>query len=428
MSGGKALRVIAVLAVLALSVSGPLSVGSVQAASSFVFSSAGDFGIWTGFEETLRQLGRTHSDFAIALGDLSYVGNESAWCDQFRRSFPSVMIVAGNHELGLRGEIGGDINEFIRHCPWPLEDVEFVGVYGKQFYFDYPQPNPLARFILISPGLEFVVDGGEYYYYREGDARYNWTRDAIDGARAAGIPWLFLGSHKNCLGAGEHHCEIGTDIFNLALERKVDIYLQAHNHYYDRSKQLALGEGCPGIVAHAYDEKCVSNPGSDGEYTKGEGTVVVTAGMGGRDIIEFNMSDPLARYAAAWSPDPLALGKGVATFTVSADRLTMETHTNGTYRDRFTMIAPPAPLSLFEALPRGVPFVAPVVVIAEIVVIAWIVARRPKRRSVEARPAPQPSSRRRPATSAGMANGGTGVKLQGRRFVLDESGALRLED
>ena len=56
--------------------------------------------------------------------------------------------------------------------------------------FRLPSGHPLARFILISPGL--IFDNTTYYDYRTNQPHYDWTRDAIDGARAAGIPWLML--------------------------------------------------------------------------------------------------------------------------------------------------------------------------------------------------------------------------------------------
>ena len=164
-------RAIAVLLAAAMALVGLSFVGtpaSSEDAVSFQFSVAGDFGSWSGFRESLDQLNACGSDFALALGDLSYGGNtgyanttEEAWCSKFHKFFPKIEIIAGNHDTGdtIAGE--GDINQFIAYCPFNIK-TSVDGVYGKQYAFDFPRNNPLARFILISPDLVFRVDDGEH--------------------------------------------------------------------------------------------------------------------------------------------------------------------------------------------------------------------------------------------------------------------------
>ena len=335
--------------------SGPASTGG----KSFVFSIAGDFGSWNGFDETLGQLRQSNSDFALALGDLSYGGeSEASWCDEFRESSVNPIVVAGNHDTGAAPPGEGNINNFTAACPFRL-NATAVGEYGKQYYFDYPGTNPFARFVLISPDLFFAVDSGEHYVYDVGTPRYDWTTAVIDGARTAGIPWVFVGMHKNCIAGGEHECETGTDILNLLLDKKVDLILNAHTHNYERSKQLALNPTtCLGIELHVFNENCIVDAGSNGRYTRGDGPVVVIAGTGGRDIDLFNVSDSYARYFAAWAGNETpGFGKGVATFTVDANHVSMVTHFNGTYSDAFTISGSAAGLSsnFFQVLPLAAP-------------------------------------------------------------------------
>lgn len=345
-----------------------LALPSNAAAASFVFSAAGDYGAWSGFQESLHQLQGSGSDFALALGDLSYggiaepgLGTEQGWCQEFHAAFPNVQIVAGNHDTGdtLPGE--GDINRFVQYCPFTLNSV-VIGVYGKQYYFDYPQVNPIARFILLSPDLVFRVDGGEHYRYDVGTERYNWTRDAIDAARASKIPWVIAAMHKNCIGAGEHACETGPDILNLLLDRKVDLIINAHTHNYERSKQLALnGDTCTALALHIFNGNCIVDDGSDRLYKSGAGSVLVIAGTGGRDIDPFNVGDPYAGYFATWKGNETpGAGKGVVTFTVDANHISMVTHFNGTYSDGFSITGTGGALfspDLAQALPIAVPIV-----------------------------------------------------------------------
>ena len=80
-----------------------------------------------------------------------------------------------------------------------------MGTYGRQWYVDVPQVDPLVRFIMISPALPFP-DGT--WSYAAGTPRYNWTAAAIDGARANGIPWVVVGRTSP---ASPRPCSIGGD-------------------------------------------------------------------------------------------------------------------------------------------------------------------------------------------------------------------------
>jgi hypothetical protein len=127
------------------------------------------------------------------------------------------------------------------------------------------------------------------------------------------------------------------------LDRKVDLILQGHTHHYERSKQLALNPTtCVGIQQHEYNPQCVVDDGADAQYRRGNGSVLVIAGTGGRDIDPFNVSDPHSGYIAAWDAENLTgSGKGVVTFDVDADRISMQTHFDGAYGDAFTISGPP---------------------------------------------------------------------------------------
>ncbi len=48
--------------------------------------------------------------------------------------------------------------------------------------------------------------------------------------------------HKPCLSLGEYACDIGADLTNLLLSKKVDLVLSGHEHIYQRSKQLGAGD------------------------------------------------------------------------------------------------------------------------------------------------------------------------------------------
>lgn len=208
-----------------------------------------------------------------------------------------------------------------------------MGVYGRQWYVDVPQETPLVRYIALSPGLNFPEGAATY---PAGSARYAWTAAAVDGARADGVPWVVVAMHKPCVSMGRYGCDSGADLHNLLLDRRVDLVLNAHEHLYQRTGQLALSPGCPTMVPGTYDADSLVD--RDGTLTKGAGTVFATVGTGGNTLRDLVTSDPEAPYFVA------ASGLATATFGVLDIRATADTLTagfvraaGGTFTDAFTI-------------------------------------------------------------------------------------------
>jgi len=276
-------------------------------------------------------------NFFLAVGDLSYsdVKPESAWCDFVKARVGSTFpfeLVSGNHE-----DDGPDglITRFDDCLPHRLGSL--TGTSGKQFYFDYPASNPLARFINISPNLTFPGEGT--WSYNAGSARYNWTASAIDQARAAGIKWVIVSIHKYCISMVSGSCQIGSDIMNLLIQKKVDLYLQGHDHAFSRGKQLAHRSGCSAVSPGSFDSDCVADNGSDRIYGKGAGTVIVTTGAGGKSIGSVDTNDREAGYFASWMGSNANPTYGFLKITVSNTALTAQfvRASGGSYTDTFTI-------------------------------------------------------------------------------------------
>jgi hypothetical protein len=254
------------------------------------FTAAGDFSSSSAATSVLNAIDSADSDLTLALGDLSCsTGPEQTWCDfvtsKVGAGYPFELI-SGNHESN--GE-NGNINDFSACLPNQLPGV--VGTYGRQYYVDVPADNPIVRFILISPGLQFP---DSTWSYAAGTPRYNWTAQAIDGARSASIPWVVVGMHKPCISVGIYTCDPGADIFNLLLSKKVDLILSGHQHGYMRTNQLALGTGCSTLVPGTFDSDCVSD--SDDTFVQGRGSVVGVVGTGGINQRDVNSADSEAAY------------------------------------------------------------------------------------------------------------------------------------
>ena len=283
----------------------PGTPGTPGTPGSVHLTAAGDYGadpVASG--RVLTALGRVGQDAHLALGDLSYgkPGQEQAWCDfvtaRTRPGLPFELL-SGNHESS--GE-NGSIDAFTACLPNRLPGL--VGQYGREYYVDLPQPDPVVRVVLVSPALTFP-DGT--WDYSAGSEHYAWTERAIDGARAAKIPWVVVGMHKPCLSLGKYSCDIGPDLLHLLVAKRVDLVLSGHEHLYQRTAQLAEGSACTRIAIGSYLPGCVVDRGTS--LAAGAGTVLVGVGTGGGLPSPVRATDPEAGYFAASAgagstPDP----------------------------------------------------------------------------------------------------------------------------
>jgi PKD repeat protein len=328
-------RLVLLAGVVAVVVAGMALPGSTAPDEPTVrFSAAGDYGTSAAARAVFAAIGDLDVDLNLALGDLSYgaTGAEQAWCDTVidgvGAGFP-FELVAGNHESNGQN---GNINDFSVCLPNQLPGV--VGTYGRQFYVDVPREAPLVRYIMISPGITFP-DGA--WSYAAGTPRYQWTADAIDGARSAGVPWVVVGMHKPCLSVGQYSCESGADLADLLVSKRVDLVLSGHEHLYARTDQLAHGAGCAALAVGSFDPDCVAD--ADDDLVKGAGTVMATVGTGGIALRDVDTGDAEAPYFAATSGANQNPTWGVLDVSVTADVLSASfaRASGGTFTDDFTI-------------------------------------------------------------------------------------------
>ena len=340
--------------------------------NSFVFTAHGDLGAYNDPDTlaSLSVLAGTNEAFSLSLGDMNYesVGDEQRWCQTVQNILgPShpFEIVMGNHED--EDKISGYIGNFVQYCP---DRMNAQGIYGAEYFFDYPAAEPLVRVIMIGAGNDWDWDGNgtlesdEYFDYDSTTpahkAHLDWLINQIDSARSAGIRWIVVGMHKNCITIGQKSCEIGPDLLNVLVEKKVDLILQGHDHTYQRSKQLSLGSLCRVIAVDNYDSDCVVNDGADGIFEKGAGPILIVAGhFGGSGFYSVSPSDPESGYFAkamggnGWidflKNDTLhsPASRGFVRFVVSDSRIDVEhvatTDPNTGFSDVFSIVASDSP-------------------------------------------------------------------------------------
>jgi len=272
------------------------------APGTFTFAAAGDLGA-SSANTSLTALDRSGVAFYLALGDLDYdqTPTDEAWCDYVKQRLPTLgpsfpfELVSGSHEYQ-----GGPNGYIMNHAACLPDRLGSTGLYGAQYYFDYPASSPLMRVIMISPDL--LIENYNYTY-SVGSPEYKWLISAIGGARNAGTPWIAVGMHKVCISTGVKPCEIGTDLMSLLVSKHVDLVLQGHDHNYQRGKQLALnGATCPSVPAGTFDADCVVDDGSDNSYAKGAGTVFLISGSFGLCCYSVDPTDVEAGTSLGWGP------------------------------------------------------------------------------------------------------------------------------
>ena len=298
------------------------------------FTAVGDFGSKATTDTVLAGMKAANADLTVALGDLSYAtpGEEQLWCDrvtqQMGNGYPFELL-SGNHESNGQN---GNINDFSACLPNQLPGV--IGTYGRQWYVDVPQVDPLVRFVMVSPALPFP---DSTWSYAAGSPRYNWTASAIDSARSNGIPWVVVSAHKPCYSIGVYTCEIGADFTNMLISKRVDLVLSGHEHMYQRTHQLGIRGGCATVTPGTFNSACLAD--TDASMNQGAGTVFATSGLGGQERRTVNNADTEAGYFAAASGGNQNPTDGFLDVTATADDLTARFVPvgGGTFTDSFVI-------------------------------------------------------------------------------------------
>lgn len=271
-----------------------------ESATHFKFAASADFGDVSDVDSiAIAQRARTSGiSFLLAIGDLGHATDGTHWCDQMKDYVPELVIGTGNREREENET--GNISEYLENCPFPLDSHLVPGEgtlgYGYEYYFDYPANRPLARFIVLSPGLE----GDLHLDYSEESSHTEWMEDAVEDARSRGIPWVIAASYTPCITVGEaDRCSMGAEIFEELLEAEVDLLLMGRDHVYARSRLLEETDECGSPPSTNESVKaCIAADGARGVYPKGVGTVVVLQGVGGEELHDVTLdgSDPEIEY------------------------------------------------------------------------------------------------------------------------------------
>jgi hypothetical protein len=311
------------------------------AATSVSLGFAGDTGGNTVTGKVIDAARNAGAAAMFNLGDMSYsqITPESSWCS-FVKSHAGTMpyeFVSGNHE-----DDGPD-GLWSRFASCLPDQLGSVGNYAQQFYTDYPAAGPLVRVIMASPKLTYAGSGLDWSY-KSGTQGYKFVSSAIDSAHAAGIPFVVVGMHMYCLSMVNFPCAASPDLMNLLVAKKVDLYLQAHDHAYARSYPLALKGSCTAIPVSSFNPDCVADTNPTGQFAAGTGTILATVGSGGRSLnSESNTTTaPYFQRFMGTNNNPTYgfLKVSVTSTTLSGSFVGAS---GGTFTDNFTVTRPALP-------------------------------------------------------------------------------------
>ena len=340
---GKAMLVVALVLTLTVLTSARTPGRSTAAATAFSFGATGDTGATSNTIAVVDAARSAGVSVFFNLGDASYsqISPESAWCSLISGHAGTPMsyeLIAGNHE-----DDGPDglWSNFASCLP---DKLGSTGAYAQQYYADYPASSPLVRFIMVSPKLTFAGSTTNWSY-RVGTQGYDFVKTSIDGARAAGVPFVVVGMHMYCLSMVDYPCAASPDLMNLLVAKHVDLYLQAHDHGYARSKQLGLQGSCTSIALGSFNPDCVVSADPGSSYVSGAGTVLATIGAGGRSLNKENPDNAQAPYFQTFMGSNNNPTYGFLKVDVSPTALngTFVRGSGGTYTDTFTIIRAPDP-------------------------------------------------------------------------------------
>ena len=220
--------------------------------------------------------------------------------------------MTGNHESDGQD---GDIEKYVRCLPNKLPGLQ--GEYGIQWRVDVPEQNPVVRFILVSPGIDFR--GGEPLDYSRAASAGAGPRTPSTKPKSQNIPWTVVGMHTPCLSVGNYDCQAGEDFTNMLIEKKVDLVLSGHDHVYQRTHQLATGGAARNSFPPAFASGCLAD--TDGAMAQGSGTVFATVGVGGVGLYNVRSEDPEMRYFASTSGKNQDPAFGTLDVMATADEL-----------------------------------------------------------------------------------------------------------
>ena len=296
----------------------------------FSFAVAGDFSHGSQAVRVSSLWAQSDPSLSIGLGDYSYSNTPpSNWCTSIWNAAVGSgdgFLVVGDHDTyltdrltnnlaygywenatgyanscGLRGSgvnwVGSGVVSNNHACsPLPALSL-FDTCFGREMYIDYPSTAPLVRFIVLCDGIPSIPNATAWCNYgstgTDAANHLAWLDNTVAEAKANGIPWAVVLNHDHAWAAGPYGISYSSSLWNHLIADKVDIFITAEEHNYQRSYPLV----CPTMNHDWYQNQngtlvpsCIGDT-SKSAYTHGEGLLYLISGTGGQSHNSFNSSN-----------------------------------------------------------------------------------------------------------------------------------------
>jgi len=223
--------------------------GTPQDVENIRLGFVGDSDCKSMFSQVLDAMDARNVEWKIFLGDQNYVSGTTCWFDAVG-SITNVLITIGNHD----------------------EDSGKRSTWTSRFSI----PNGYYRRDIENIAI-IVMDSESTF--STGSPQYTFINNELKKASEDNnIDWIIVTCHRPFITADSTHPPNEgnkADIYMpLFTKYHVDLVLQGHNHNYQRSKLLKDNTA-------DHENPTVVTSGST--FTKGDGFVVVTCGLGGHD-------------------------------------------------------------------------------------------------------------------------------------------------
>lgn len=316
---------------LALFSAGPMPVlHGLVSASSFTFAIAGDFSHGVPANAVSALWGKDHPDLSIGLGDYSYANTPpSTWCTSIWNTAAGggdSFLVVGDHDTYYSDRLTNDLSYgywenvtgYANSCGLRGSGVSWIGsgtisnnhacntssdlslydtCFGREMYVDYPASSPLVRFIVLCDGVPSIPNATAWCDYgstgTDASNHLAWLDNTVKQAQQIGIPWVIVLNHDHSWAAGPYGISYSNSLWNHLISDKVDIFITAEEHNYQRSYPLLCS-----TVNHDWYQNpnatlvpsCFGS-NSKSSYSHRDGLIYLISGTGGQSHNRFNTTD-----------------------------------------------------------------------------------------------------------------------------------------
>ncbi|MDQ3903166.1 MAG: metallophosphoesterase [Thermoproteota archaeon] len=274
-----------------------ISLAFTEPAFGYNVSAAGDWGCNSNTNSTIAKIYNKVPERVLGLGDYSYQSIGDCWLEIIQPIDSKMKITIGNHDDTSTALL----NQYLNH----------FGLSNEYYSFNYNN----AHFLVLS--TEMIASSSQYHFAK------------IDLAKAAvnpNIEWIIVYMHKPMYASpGAHPAETTMrDMYHPLFDRYgVDLVLNGHNHWYERSYPIKYNKSSPSTP--------IITSSSKGSYTDPQGEIFVTIGTGGQSLYHYTSKNSyiVAQYE----------GYGFLDINISKNALIAKFYSNsdGAVKDTFAI-------------------------------------------------------------------------------------------